>query len=56
MKTMWSDPVLKTLADDYFRQADDPATAVAKYDDKFQGNPEVHYGKFEEDWEFTTTN
>ena len=54
MKKMWSDDVLKTMGRDYFRQAEDAQTAVTKYDDKFKGNPEIQYGRFEEDWEFTT--
>lgn len=53
---MWSDQVFKALARDYFRQAEDPETTVAKYDDKLKGNPEIQYGRFEEDWEFTTEN
>ena len=53
---MWNDPLLKTLAKDYFRQAEDPETTVAKYDDIFKDNPEIQYGKFGEDWEFTATN
>ncbi|KAG0652367.1 Pyrimidodiazepine synthase [Hyphodiscus hymeniophilus] len=56
MAKMWSDPALKTLAKDYFRQADDPETTVAKYDDIFDGNPEIQYGRFDENWVFTASN
>lgn len=51
---MWNDPVLNTLAKDYFRQAERPETAVEKYDNKFMGNPEIRTGRFEEDWKFET--
>lgn len=50
---MWSDPTLKLLGKDYFKQAEDPGTAILRYDDVFKGNPEIQYGRFEEDWEFT---
>ncbi|OBT70789.1 hypothetical protein VF21_10091 [Pseudogymnoascus sp. 05NY08] len=53
VKKMWSDPTLKLLSKDYFKQAEDPETAMAQFDDIFKGNPEIQYGKFEEDWEFT---
>jgi hypothetical protein len=56
MKKMWSDPVFKALAKDYFRQAKDSETTVEKYDDKFKANPAIQYGRFEEDWEFTINN
>ena len=56
MKKMWGDPFFKALAKDYFRQAEDPETTVEKYDDKFKGNPEIQYGRFDGDWEFTTEN
>lgn len=52
MAIMWNDPGLKAQARDYFRQAADPSTSVAKYDDIFNGNPEIQYGQFSEDWEF----
>ena len=55
MKLMWSDSMLMTLAKDYFRQAEDPKTTIAKYDDKFKGNPDVQYGRFEQDWEFVAS-
>lgn len=50
---MWSDYVLKNLATGYFGQAEDPERTVEKYDDKFKGSPEIHYGKSKEDWEST---
>jgi hypothetical protein len=53
MKKMWSDPTLKLLGKDYFKQGEDPATAIPQYDDLFKGNCNVQYGKFDEDWEFT---
>lgn len=53
VKKMWSDPTLKLLSKDYFKQAEDPETAMAQFDDIFKGNPEIQYGRFEEDWEFT---
>ena len=49
MKKMWRDPVVKTLAKDYSHQAEDPETTVEKRDDKFKGNLDIQYGKFEED-------
>ncbi|KFY86147.1 hypothetical protein V498_07588, partial [Pseudogymnoascus sp. VKM F-4517 (FW-2822)] len=52
-KKMWSDPTLKLLGKDYFKQAEDPETAIIRYDDVFKGNPEILFGRFEEDWEFT---
>jgi hypothetical protein len=50
---MWSDPTLKLLSKDYFKQAEDPETAMVQFDDIFKGNPEIQYSRFEEDWEFT---
>ena len=47
MKKMWSDPVLKTLAKDYFRQAENPETLVEKYEGKFKANPDIQFGRFE---------
>lgn len=52
MKKMWSDPSMKEIQRDYFRQAENPETRIEKYDDKFKGNPEIVYGSFDEDWEF----
>jgi hypothetical protein len=49
---MWKDPVLRAEAHDYFRQAERPETREEKYDDIFKGNPDIHYGIFEEDWDF----
>jgi hypothetical protein len=56
MKKIWSDPAFKALAKDYFRQAEDPQTTVEKYDDKFKGNSQIQYGRFEDGWEFNTAN
>jgi hypothetical protein len=56
MKKMWNDPVLKALSIDYFRQAERPETKVDEYDDVFKGNPEIHPGRFKEDWEFSSGN
>jgi len=54
MVKMWNDPVLKKLGKDYFRQAERPETLVAHYDDIFrESNPEISFGRFEEDWEFS---
>ncbi|KAH7313204.1 glutamine amidotransferase subunit pdxT [Rhexocercosporidium sp. MPI-PUGE-AT-0058] len=52
MKTMWSDPTLMKLSKDYFRQAENPETAIPHYDDIFKSNPDIQYGRFEEDWKF----
>jgi len=49
---MWSDPALKEICRDYFRQAERPETRIAKYDETFKDNPEVEFGTFNEDWEF----
>lgn len=49
---MWREPAVKAEAKKYFQQAKDPRTAVAKDDDIFKGNPEITYGRFDEDWEF----
>jgi hypothetical protein len=53
IKRIWSDPTLKLIAKDFFRQGEDPETVMSDYDDVFKGNPEVQYGQFKEDWEFT---
>lgn len=50
---MWSDPTLKLLVKDYFKQSEDPDTAIPHYDDMFKENPDIKCGRFEEDWEFT---
>jgi hypothetical protein len=52
MKKMWDDPTIKALSKDYFKQAENPGTLIEKYDDIFKGNPDIEYGRFEEDWEF----
>ncbi|KAH6646575.1 glutamine amidotransferase subunit pdxT [Truncatella angustata] len=53
MATMWNDPVMKEQAVWYFKQAEDPATCTPKYDDIFKGNPDVHFGQFDKNWEFS---
>jgi hypothetical protein len=55
MKKMWSDPVLKEIGKDYFRQAERPETLTEKYEDIFKGNSEIRFGRFEEDWEFSVS-
>ncbi|KAL2061862.1 hypothetical protein VTL71DRAFT_7240 [Oculimacula yallundae] len=52
IKRMWSDPTLKRLGKDYFKQAQNPDTAILKYDDIFKDVPGIRYGLFEEDWGF----
>ena len=53
MKKMWSEPVLKAFAKDCLRQAENPGTPIANYENIFKENPEISYGQFEEDWEFS---
>jgi hypothetical protein len=55
MAKMWSDPVFKTLGNRYFRQAEDPETCIAHYDDIFQDRPDVQYSLFPQDWVFSTS-
>ncbi|KAI3336253.1 putative glutathione S transferase [Ustulina deusta] len=52
METMWNDPVMKAQAREYFRQARDPQTRMALYDDVFKAIPDVTCGTFTEDWIF----
>lgn len=52
METMWKNPKLKAMGKGYFAQAEDPATKVDHYDDILNGDPDVQYGFFSEDWEF----
>jgi hypothetical protein len=52
MAKMWSDPALKKLGREYFRQAEIEETKVEKYDDVFKGNEDVKFGKFSEEWVF----
>ncbi|KAI1363123.1 putative glutathione S transferase [Xylaria arbuscula] len=52
MATMWNDPVMKAQAKEYFRQARDPKSCFKSYDDMFEGNPDISYGTFSEDWVF----
>ncbi|KAM0806541.1 hypothetical protein AB5N19_06877 [Seiridium cardinale] len=53
MSKMWNHPVMQARAADYFKQAMDPKTQVDKYEDVFKGNPDVKFGSFEEDWNFS---
>ncbi|CAI7606053.1 unnamed protein product [Penicillium bialowiezense] len=55
MAKMWSDPVFKRLGDRYFRQAEDPETCIAHYDDIYRGVDGVQYGLFPEDWVFSVS-
>lgn len=50
---MWNDPVMVGQAQDYFRQIKDPKNLVEKYEDIFKGNPDIQYGRFDEDWKFS---
>lgn len=53
MRKMWNDdPVLKALAKDYFLQAERPETLIEKYEDIFQGDKDIMFGRFKEDWVF----
>lgn len=52
IRKMWSDPNLKELSRDYFRQAEMPETRIEKYDNKYKGNPDIVFGTFDKDWEF----
>jgi len=49
---MWSDPTLKKMVRDYFRQFERPETRIEKYDNKFKENTQIVFGSFDEDWEF----
>ncbi|PGH15410.1 hypothetical protein AJ79_02386 [Helicocarpus griseus UAMH5409] len=53
MKKMWNDPCVKRLISDYFRQAEDPETFTAKYENIFKDTrPDIEYKAFTEDWQF----
>ncbi|KAI0529821.1 putative glutathione S transferase [Xylaria digitata] len=52
MNTMWNDPVMKEQAGEYFRQARDPQTRMALYDDVFKDSADVTSSTFAEDWVF----
>jgi len=49
---MWSDPKIKEVCRDYFRQAEREETRVERYEDIFKGIPGIEVGVFGEDWEF----
>jgi len=53
IKKMWSDPTIKAIGKDIFRQAKNPDTLVPHYEDLYKGNDDIKFGQFEEDWEFT---
>lgn len=52
MRKMWSDPVIKRMSKDAFRQARDPKTRMEQYEDVFEGRDDITRGDFNEDWEF----
>jgi glutathione S-transferase len=52
MRTMWSDPVMRAQADEYFQQAEDPETVIDHYDDVYRGRQDIQCGTFERDWTF----
>ncbi|KAL4941677.1 hypothetical protein BDV06DRAFT_235943 [Aspergillus oleicola] len=52
MEKMWSDPKIRKLVHWYHRQAEDPATQIAKYEGLF-AEYGVQYSTFPEDWVFT---
>ncbi|KAI1473077.1 uncharacterized protein F4812DRAFT_38210 [Daldinia caldariorum] len=52
MAKMWNDPVMKSQAREYFRQAENPLSRIEKYEDIFKGNSGVEYSQFTKDWEF----
>ncbi|KAI2610582.1 hypothetical protein GGR54DRAFT_643411 [Hypoxylon sp. NC1633] len=56
MATMWNDPVMRLEAKEYSRQAQDPSTELAKYEDIYRGNSDVEYGRFSMDWTFDATH
>ena len=49
---MWSEPTLKALGNDYFKQVKNADTLLPQYDDIFKGNEDVKYGHFDEGWVF----
>ncbi|KAL4907357.1 hypothetical protein BDW74DRAFT_149020 [Aspergillus multicolor] len=53
MEKMWRDPRLKKLVRGYYRQAEDPATRIEKYEGLF-AEEGVVYGTFDEEWVFTS--
>ncbi|KAM5449245.1 hypothetical protein MaudCBS49596_005071 [Microsporum audouinii] len=53
MKHMWSHPKIKEIVHGFYLQKERPETTIPRYDDIFEGNPDVHFGWFPEDWEFS---
>ncbi|KAK2738938.1 hypothetical protein FQN57_006732 [Myotisia sp. PD_48] len=53
MKLMWSDSKIKEIIHGFVLQRQRPETTIKNYDDIFAGNPDVQFGWFDEDWEFT---
>ncbi|KAG5207047.1 Glutamine amidotransferase subunit pdxT [Trichophyton interdigitale] len=53
MKRMWSHPKIKEIVHGYYLQKERPETTISHYDDIFKGNPDVQFGWFPEDWEFS---
>jgi len=49
---MWSEPTLKELGKDYFKQVEDETTRLVQYDDVFKGFEGVSYRMFDESWVF----
>ncbi|KAI1436270.1 putative glutathione S transferase [Xylaria sp. CBS 124048] len=52
LRTMWSHPTIKAQAKEYFRQARDPQTLMAAYDDVYKGHANVTYDNSPEGWVF----
>lgn len=53
MKRMWSHPKIKEIVHGYYLQKDRSETTISHYDDIFKGNPDIQFGWFPEDWEFS---
>lgn len=52
MKTMWEAENLKKFAEDCFKQSEDAATDIPKYENLFKDNPEIKFGRVKGDWKF----
>ena len=52
MGRMWSEPTLKELGKDYFKQVEDETTRLVQYDNVFKGFEGVSYRMFDESWVF----
>ena len=52
MNTMWEDPKLKELGNEYFEQAKHPETRTEKYEDIFKDIEGVKFDQVEADWKF----